>query len=119
MECRAGVALWDTADRKLTFSNGTQVPEIVRNMIAELIDLPKGSVRVIAPDVSGGFGVKAVLCSEDVALCPIARAMPGIPVKRVEDRAAHLLAATHACDHRHLIRPDLPPTVRCWPCRPT
>jgi carbon-monoxide dehydrogenase large subunit len=104
MECRAGVALWEAADRKLTFWNGTQVPHIVRNMIAELVDLPEGSVRVIAPDVGGGFGVKAVLYPEDVALCLMARAMPGIPVKWVEDRAEHLLAATHARDHRYLIK---------------
>jgi carbon-monoxide dehydrogenase large subunit len=104
MECRAGVALWEAADRKLTFWNGTQVPHIVRNMIAKLMDLPEGSVRVIAPDVGGGFGVKAVLYPEDVALCLMARAMPGIPIKWVEDRAEHLLAATHARDHRYLIK---------------
>ncbi|NMH97912.1 xanthine dehydrogenase family protein molybdopterin-binding subunit [Pseudonocardia acidicola] len=104
MECRAGVALWDGTDRKLTFWSGTQVPHIVRNMIAELLDLPEGNVRVIAPDVGGGFGVKAVLYPEDVALCLIARAMPGVPVKWVEDRVEHLAAATHARDHRYLIK---------------
>jgi carbon-monoxide dehydrogenase large subunit len=104
MECRAGVALWDASDRKLTFWNGTQVPHIVRNMIAELMDLPEGNVRVIAPDVGGGFGVKAVLYPEDVALCLMARAMPGVPLKWVEDRAEHLLAATHARDHRYLMK---------------
>lgn len=104
MECRAGVALWDAADRKLTFWNGTQVPHIVRNMLAELLDLPEGRVRVIAPDVGGGFGVKAVLYPEDVALCLMARAMPGVPLKWVEDRAEHLLAATHARDHRYLMK---------------
>ncbi|MCW2720724.1 xanthine dehydrogenase family protein molybdopterin-binding subunit [Pseudonocardia sp.] len=104
MECRAGVALWNASDRKLTFWNGTQVPHIVRNMIAELMDLPEGNVRVIAPDVGGGFGVKAVLYPEDIALCLMARAMPGVPLKWVEDRAEHLLAATHARDHRYLMK---------------
>ncbi|GAA5164609.1 xanthine dehydrogenase family protein molybdopterin-binding subunit [Pseudonocardia eucalypti] len=104
MECRAGVALWDSADRKLTFWSGTQVPHIVRNMVAELLELPEGNVRVIAPDVGGGFGVKAVLYPEDVALCLIAMAMPGTPVKWVEDRVEHLAAATHARDHRYLIK---------------
>jgi aerobic carbon-monoxide dehydrogenase large subunit len=88
MECRAGVTLWDEADGKLTFWSGTQVPHIVRNMIAELLDLPEGNVRVIAPDVGGGFGVKSVLYPEDVALCLMARAMPGVPLKWVEDRSA-------------------------------
>jgi aerobic carbon-monoxide dehydrogenase large subunit len=104
MECRAGVALWDASDRRLTFWSGTQVPHIVRNMIAELLDVPEGSVRVIAPDVGGGFGVKAVLYPEDVALCMIAMAMPGVPVKWVEDRVEHLAAATHARDHRYLVK---------------
>jgi carbon-monoxide dehydrogenase large subunit len=104
MECRVGVALWDAPSRKLTFWSGTQVPHIVRNMVAELLDLPEGSVRVIAPDVGGGFGVKAVLYAEDVALCLIAMAMPGVPVKWVEDRVEHLAAATHARDHRYLIK---------------
>ncbi|MDN5914691.1 MAG: xanthine dehydrogenase family protein molybdopterin-binding subunit [Pseudonocardia sp.] len=104
MECRAGVAVWDAADGKLTFWNGTQVPHIARNMIAELMGLPEGKVRVIAPDVGGGFGVKSVLYPEDLALCLMAREMPGIPLKWVEDRAEHLLAATHARDHRYLMK---------------
>jgi carbon-monoxide dehydrogenase large subunit len=104
MECRAGVAFWDAGDGKLTFWNGTQCPHLVRNMIAELMGLPEGKVRVIAPDVGGGFGVKSVLYPEDVALCLMARAMPGIPLKWVEDRAEHLMAATHSRDHRYLMR---------------
>ncbi|HEX4251920.1 MAG TPA: xanthine dehydrogenase family protein, partial [Pseudonocardia sp.] len=103
MECRAGVALWEPADRKLTFWSSTQVPHLVRNMVAELLELPEGNVRVIAPDVGGGFGVKAVLYPEDLALCLIARALPGVPVKWVEDRVEHLAAATHARDHRYMI----------------
>lgn len=104
MECRVGVALWDAGEDKLTFWSGTQVPHIVRNMLAELLALPEGNVRVIAPDVGGGFGTKAVLYAEDVALCLIARAMRGFPVKWVEDRAEHLLAATHARDHRYRVK---------------
>ncbi|MET7906040.1 xanthine dehydrogenase family protein molybdopterin-binding subunit [Streptomyces sp. NPDC005355] len=104
MECRAGVALWDAADDKLTFWSGTQIPHLARNMIAELLGLPEGNVRVIAPDVGGGFGTKAVLYPEDVALCLIARQMRGFPVKWVEDRTEHLLAATHAREHRYLVK---------------
>jgi carbon-monoxide dehydrogenase large subunit len=104
MECRAGVALWEPADRKLTFWSSTQVPHLVRNMIAELLGLAEGNVRVIAADVGGGFGVKAVLYPDDLALCLIARAMPDIPVKWVEDRVEHLASATHARDHRYLIK---------------
>ncbi|MEV0067009.1 xanthine dehydrogenase family protein molybdopterin-binding subunit [Amycolatopsis sp. NPDC050768] len=104
MECRAGVALWDPADDRLTLWSGTQVPHIARNMIADLLGIPEGNVRVIAPDVGGGFGVKAVVYPEDVALCLIARQLRGVPVKWVEDRAEHLLAATHARDHRYVVK---------------
>ncbi|MEU6135182.1 xanthine dehydrogenase family protein molybdopterin-binding subunit [Nocardioides sp. NPDC047086] len=104
MECRAGVALWDRTGEKLTFWSGTQVPHLVRNMIAELLGVAEGNVRVIAPDVGGGFGTKAVLYPEDVALCVMARSMPGTPLKWVEDRAEHLQAAAHARDHRYLMK---------------
>ncbi|MBV9662161.1 MAG: xanthine dehydrogenase family protein molybdopterin-binding subunit [Acidimicrobiales bacterium] len=102
IECRAGVAWWD-GDR-LTFWSGTQVPHLLRNCIADLLGLREGSVRVVAPDVGGGFGVKAVVYPEDVALCLIALRLPGIPVKWVEDRVEHLQAATHAREHRYRLR---------------
>lgn len=103
MECRAAVALWDAAADQLTLWSGTQVPHLVRNMLAELLDLPEGHVRVVAPDVGGGFGTKAVLYPEEVAVCLIARRMRGVPVKWVEDRVEHLQAACHARDHRYLM----------------
>jgi carbon-monoxide dehydrogenase large subunit len=104
MECRAAVALWDDATGKLTYWNGTQVPHLLRNLLAESLGLREGRVRVIAPDVGGGFGVKAVVYPEDVALCLMAQAMPGIPLKWVEHRVEHLHAAAHARDHRYLIK---------------
>jgi carbon-monoxide dehydrogenase large subunit len=104
IECRAGVARFDAADGRLEFWSGTQVPHLVRNQLAELLDLSEGDIRVIAPDVGGGFGVKAVLYPEDVALCLMAIAMPGTALKWVEDRVEHLLAATHARDHRYVLR---------------
>lgn len=99
IEGRAGVALYE--DGKLTLWTGTQIPHLVRNLIADLVRLPESSIRVIASDVGGGFGVKAVLYPEDLALCLIARSLPNVPVKWVEDRAEHLLAACAARDHRY------------------
>jgi carbon-monoxide dehydrogenase large subunit len=104
IECRAGVARYEAADRRLTFWSGTQVPHLVRTQLAELLGLSEGDIRVIAPDVGGGFGVKAVLYPEDVALCLMAIAMPDTALKWVEDRVEHLLAATHARDHRYVLR---------------
>lgn len=104
LEGRAGVALWDAIDDRLTFWSGTQVPHLARNMLAEILAIPEGNVRVIAPDVGGGFGTKSVVYPEDVALCLIARRLRGTPVKWVEDRIEHLASATHARDHRYRIR---------------
>jgi carbon-monoxide dehydrogenase large subunit len=104
LECRAGVALWEPAEGRLTLWSGTQIPHLLRNLLAELLGLPEGSVTVIAPDVGGGFGVKSVVYPEDVALCLLARELPGVPLKWVEDRAEHLLAACHARDHRYLLK---------------
>lgn len=109
MECRAGVALWDAHEDKLVLYLGTQIPHLVRNMLAELLGLAEGNVRVVAPDVGGGFGTKAVLYPEDVALCLMARAMPGVPLKWVEDRAEHLLAAAHARDHHYRMKAGFGP----------
>ncbi|MET8779116.1 xanthine dehydrogenase family protein molybdopterin-binding subunit [Nocardia sp. NPDC004654] len=104
MECRAGVALWDPYEEKVTLWLGTQVPHLVRNMLAELLGLAEGNVRVVAPDVGGGFGTKSILYPEDVALCLMARAMRGYPVKWVEDRSEHLQAAAHARDHHYRMK---------------
>lgn len=104
MECRAGIALWNYAEQSLTFWSSTQVPHIVRNILAELLEIPEGKVRVIAPDVGGGFGVKSLLYAEDVALCIAARLMPDTPLKWVEDRSEHLQAAAHAREHRYVMR---------------
>jgi carbon-monoxide dehydrogenase large subunit len=104
LECRAGIALFESGSRRLTFYCGTQIPHLVRNKLAELVDLPEGDIRVVAPDVGGGFGVKAVLYAEDVALCLMAMALPDTPLRWIEDRAEHLLAAAHARDHQYVLR---------------
>ncbi len=100
MEGRATVALWDDAEH-LTVWSGTQIPHLVRNHLAESFGLAESNVRVIAPDVGGGFGTKAVLYPEDLAICLAARSLVGTAVKWTEDRLEHLQAATHARDHRY------------------
>lgn len=104
LEGRAGVARWDPYEDRLTLWCSTQVPHILRNALAEVLGLPEGGIRVVAPDVGGGFGVKAVVYPEDAALCVVALQLPGTPVKWVEDRAEHLQAACHARDHRYRLR---------------
>ncbi len=103
LEGRAGVADWSPGEGKLTLWLGTQVPHLVRHALAEMLALPENRIRVVAPDVGGGFGVKAVLYPEDVALCLLAMRL-GRPVKWVELRREGFLASAHARDHRYEVR---------------
>jgi carbon-monoxide dehydrogenase large subunit len=103
LEGRAGVADWSPGEGKLTLWLGTQVPHLVRHALAEMLALPENRIRVVAPDVGGGFGVKAVLYPEDVALCLLAMRL-GRPVKWVELRGEGFLASAHARDHRYEVR---------------
>jgi carbon-monoxide dehydrogenase large subunit len=103
MEGRGGLADWDAAQRKLTLWSGTQVPHLARHGLAEVLGLPEHAIRVIAPDVGGGFGVKGVLYPEDVAVCVLAMRL-GRPVKWVESRREHFLACAHARDHHYAVR---------------
>ncbi len=85
LEGRGGVADWNPAEGKLTLWSGTQVPHLARHGLAGILGLAENHVRVVAPDVGGGFGVKAILYPEDVALCLLAMRL-GHPVKWVEQR---------------------------------
>ena len=103
MEGRAGVAEWNAVDGTLTLWSGTQVPHLARHLLGDLLRLPENRVRVVAPDVGGGFGVKAVLYPEDVLLCVLAMAL-GRPVKWVEQRREGMQASAHARDHHYAVR---------------
>ena len=61
-----------TPDGKLTLWSSTQVPGILRDALAETLGLPAHRIRVVAPDVGGGFGIKTVLYPEEVAVCALA-----------------------------------------------
>src|SRR5712691_4744007 len=97
LENRACLADWDAGARELTLWSSTQVPGLLREALAELLDLPAHRLRVVAPDVGGGFGVKSALYPEEVAVCALAR-LAGRPVKWVRDRREDLLTSTQAWD---------------------
>src|SRR5579863_8690875 len=73
MENRACVAEYDRGRHALTLSLSTQIPGIVRDLLADLLQMPGHAVRVVAPDVGGGFGGKASLYPEEVFVAVIAR----------------------------------------------
>ncbi|MDQ1503007.1 MAG: aerobic carbon-monoxide dehydrogenase large subunit, partial [Actinomycetota bacterium] len=102
IEGRAAVASWDDSDRALTLWSGTQIPHLARHALAVLLGMGEHRIRVVAPDVGGGFGVKASLYPEEVALCLLARRLRR-PVKWVEQRSEHMVAAHHARDHAYRV----------------
>lgn len=97
MEGRAALAVPDPATGGLTMWVTTQAPHGFRNDIAGALGLPQSLVRVIAPEVGGGFGVKFNVYPEDAVLAVIARQLR-IPVRWVETRAEHMLATTQGRD---------------------
>lgn len=102
MECRGVVAHYNRADRVLTVWSSTQMPHLVRTYISEELDLPESRIRVVAPDVGGGFGVKGQVFADEVLVAWLAM-KTGRPVKWIEDRREHLIASIHARDHEHTL----------------
>ncbi len=95
-----GVAAAVDVTGLLTVWTSTQVPFAVRSGIAVALGMPEERVRVIAPDVGGGFGVKGHAYPEDILIPAVARRL-GRPVKWTETRREHLLAAAHDRDQVH------------------
>ena len=78
------------------------MPHIVRSGLAECLNLDHGRIRVIAPDVGGGFGYKGILLAEEVALSWLTRHL-GRPVRWIEDRREHLTANANCREHHYKI----------------
>jgi carbon-monoxide dehydrogenase large subunit len=97
METRAVLANYDPATDLLTVWSGTQTPHIGRRMMADLLGRELESIRMIAPDVGGGFGPKAIFYPEEAVIPAVALKL-GRPVKWIEDRREHFLCATQERD---------------------
>jgi carbon-monoxide dehydrogenase large subunit len=95
METRGVLANYERSEKQLTVWSSTQMPHFLRSVIAGQLSLPEHRVRVIAPEVGGGFGQKMATSPEEIAIPYIALQL-GRPVKWIEDRHEHLLAATQA-----------------------
>src|SRR5438309_8216747 len=102
LEGRGVVAAWDRRDGTLTTWNSTQVSHFVQQGLVTTLEVPPSRVRVVAPDLGGGFGTKASGYAED-ALVPIAAIALGSPVKWIESRSEHRSGAAHARDQVHTI----------------
>jgi carbon-monoxide dehydrogenase large subunit len=97
MEARAGHAAYDAATGRVTLTCTTQMPHLTRTAIADVIGFPEADLRVIAPDVGGGFGQKMSLAPEYVVLVWLARKLKS-SVAWTEDRRENLIAGYHSRD---------------------
>jgi len=102
METRGLLADYSAATTLLTVWASSQVPHQVRQFIGELLGLEPHRVRVIAPDVGGGFGAKLIVYPEDV-LIPFLALRFGRPVRWLEDRLEHMLTATQERTQVHAV----------------
>ena len=97
MEARAGHAAYDASTGRVTLTCTTQMPHLTRTAIADVLGMPESDLRVIAPDVGGGFGQKMSLGAEYVVLVWLARKLKS-SVAWTEDRRENLIAGFHARD---------------------
>jgi len=97
IENRASIAEYDRGRRSLTLTLSSQIPGIVRDLLADLLDMPGHSVRVIAPDVGGGFGGKASVYPEEILVAVLARHL-GRAVRWTGNRLEDLTATSHGFD---------------------
>lgn len=92
LEGRAVLAQWNDVDESLSVWTSSQSPHAARNMIASYLGLSPDDVRVVTPDVGGGFGPKALIYPEELALAALTRHL-GVPVKWTERRREHFVSA--------------------------
>src|ERR1700726_2545397 len=102
LECRGVLACRDHRLDEVVVWASTQTPHSVRVALAEILDIQERCIRVVAPDVGGGFGPKARLYPEEIILAALALELDH-PVRWIEDRSEHLLTTAHTRDHHYKV----------------
>jgi carbon-monoxide dehydrogenase large subunit len=97
IETRAVVASYGAGEETLTIWSATQVPHLVRTLLPGMIGVPENKLRVIAPEVGGGFGAKLNVYAEEALVGHLAMRL-GQPVKWVESRRENAAATIHGRD---------------------
>jgi carbon-monoxide dehydrogenase large subunit len=100
LETRGCIADYDARRDQVTLWTSTQTPHGVKRGLSYHLGLPESSIRVIAPDVGGGFGSKLQIYPEEILVTLLARKLRR-PVKWIEDRWEHFVATTHGRDQFH------------------
>ncbi len=99
LEGRGLVAHYDSSARSMTVWTSTQVPHMLWALLAEILGVEEHRLRIICPDVGGGFGIKAHLYPDEVAVCLLAMRL-GRPVKWIQDRHESFVSDIHARDQQ-------------------
>lgn len=102
IEGRGVVAHLDHRPDQLTLHTASQMPHIVRSGLSDCLGIEEGRIRIVAPDVGGGFGYKGILLPEEVCLGWLALRC-GHPVRWIEDRREHLSASANCREHHYEI----------------
>ena len=102
LEGRGVVATFDHRLDQLTLYTGAQMPHIVRNGLSDCLDIEQGRIRIVSPDIGGGFGHKGILLPEEVCLAWLAM-RNGQAVRWIEDRREHLTASANCREHHYNI----------------
>ncbi len=97
IEPRAVVASWHQGEGTLTIWTSTQVPHLLRTLLPGMIAIPENKLRIIAPEVGGGFGAKLNVYAEEALVGHLAMRL-GAPVKWIESRRDNAAATIHGRD---------------------
>jgi aerobic carbon-monoxide dehydrogenase large subunit len=97
IEPRGMVANWDAGNQQLTLHSSTQVPHLLRTQLSVVLEVPENHIRVIAPEVGGGFGSKLNVYAEEAVVSWLAIKLER-PVKYVETRSESFQAMIHGRD---------------------
>jgi carbon-monoxide dehydrogenase large subunit len=98
METRGVIAEWRAGERSLTLHSSTQIPHLLRTLVAGILGMPENLLRVVTPEVGGGFGSKLNVYAEEALMAFIAMKI-GKPVKWVESRRENFLCTIHGRGH--------------------
>jgi carbon-monoxide dehydrogenase large subunit len=102
LEGKGVIAQWEPRRDQLVVWSSTQLPHIVRTGLAGCLGLEQGKIRVVAPDVGGGFGFKGILCAEEVTVAFLAKRL-GKPLRWIEDRREQLIATANCREHHYIV----------------
>ena len=103
LECRGAVGRYDAANDIVELHGAAKVPHRNKDTLCPMLDRAASALHLFEGHTGGGFGIRGELYTEDVLVC-VATLRLGRPVKWIEDRQEHLMAANHSRQQRHICR---------------